>query len=69
LIDFKYGCSYYEHDFYKFRSQFLAAWLTQELENNDWQNYFINWLIKIGLGWWNSETNEWQYYLLDLIRQ
>jgi len=66
LIDFKYGCSYYEHDFYKFRSQFLAAWLTQELENNDWQNYFINWLIKIGLGWWNSETNEWQYYLLDL---
>ncbi|MEG5140949.1 MULTISPECIES: NACHT domain-containing protein [unclassified Microcoleus] len=66
LIDFEYGCSYYEHDFYKFRAQFLAAWLIQDLENNDWKNYFINWLIKIGVGWWNSENNEWQYYLLEL---
>lgn len=66
LRDFEYGCSYYEHDFYKFRAQFLAAWLIQDLENNDLKNDFINWLIKIGVGWWNSENNEWQYYSLDL---
>ena len=63
LIDFEYGC-YYEYEFYKFRFAVLGSLADSRFKNNDWKNYLINWLIKIGVGWWNSENNEWQYYLL-----
>ena len=61
LVEFEDGCNKY--NLYKFRSQFLAAWLLQDFKNSVWNNILINWLIELGLGWWNSKTDEWEYFL------
>ncbi len=60
LVNFEDGFNY---NFYKFRAQFLASWLTQEFKDSKWTNLLIDWLIRTGLGWYDSETKKWEYII------